>query len=265
MTTVDTRTITTNESSGQIAWHVEQSGKGADIVLIPSGEGDCGSFANVAASLAKDFRVTTFDTPGFSRSTISGEVEISMIALAPQVARLLEVLSIEGATVFGCSSAGLAVLDLVVDFPGAIRQAVVHEAALPGGGEDNPLRKLVEMDDAGVTAACAGLFANLMNENPALWQALGEEFHKRLSHNYPTWIRRYVSGPKHALIEPAALSGKPITWTIGGLFEARMFFSNVQLAHRAGLDIGLLPCKHFPQVSIPQLLAEHIRNAALKK
>jgi hypothetical protein len=36
------------------------------------------------------------------------------------------------------------------------------------------------------------------------------------------------------------------------------FFSNVQLTTSLGISIGLLPCKHFPQVSIPNLLADHI-------
>ena len=53
-----------------------------------------------------------------------------------------------------------------------------------------------------------------------------------------------------------------MTWTIGALFEVRVFFSNVVFAHQAGIAIGTLPCRHFPQVSIPGLLAAHIRGAA---
>jgi hypothetical protein len=40
------------------------------------------------------------------------------------------------------------------------------------------------------------------------------------------------------------------------------FFSNVQLAASLGIPLGLLPGKHFPQVSIPDLLADHIRRSA---
>ena len=40
------------------------------------------------------------------------------------------------------------------------------------------------------------------------------------------------------------------------------FFSNVQLAASLGILLNLLPCKHFPQVSIPDLLADHIRRSA---
>jgi hypothetical protein len=55
------------------------------------------------------------------------------------------------------------------------------------------------------------------------------------------------------------MAGKPITWTIGGLNPAAMFFDNVVLAVQSGCPITPLPCKHFPQVSAPGMLAEHIR------
>jgi hypothetical protein len=38
-----------------------------------------------------------------------------------------------------------------------------------------------------------------------------------------------------------------------------MFFENVVLAVKSGCPISLLNCKHFPQVSAPGMLAEHIR------
>jgi hypothetical protein len=42
------------------------------------------------------------------------------------------------------------------------------------------------------------------------------------------------------------------------------FFTNVQLAASLGIPLGLLPCKHFPQVSIPDFLADHIGASALR-
>ena len=40
----------------------------ADLfVSVPSGEGDCTSFEQVAAQLADEFMVLTFDNPGFSK------------------------------------------------------------------------------------------------------------------------------------------------------------------------------------------------------
>ena len=251
-------------SSDGIDWYVEQRGVGDDIVLIPSGEGDCASFATVAADLATNFRVTTFDTPGFSRSKVSRPEDVSVIALAGQIAGLIESLGIHEAVFYGCSSGGLAVLDLLAAHPRLVRRAVIHEAALPDkDGRDVPMMKMLNLDDAGIIAACQRLFQDFFNENAEAWQALPQDVHDRLAINYPVWIRRYVATiGSHPEIQAASIAGKPITWTIGGLFEVRVFFSNVQLAHRAGIEIGMLPCRHFPQVSIPVELAAHIRAAA---
>ena len=260
---VTSRIVRTNEPAGEILWHVEQRGSGPDIVLTPSGEGDCSSFETLARALAGDHRVTTFDTPGFSRSTTSGDVEISMAALSGQVGRLVRALGIERATFYGCSSAGVAVLELAANDAPLVHRAVVHEAALSEAGDGrSPLAGLIALDDAGISAACANLFKTMMNEDPVAWEALGEDYHRRLSVNYPVWVRQYGAGRKHAPFDPSTLKDKPITWTIGGLTEARFFFSNVRLSRRAGIDLELLPCRHFPQVSIPAILADHIKVSA---
>src|SRR5215831_2010660 len=55
-----------NRRVDSIDWYYELRGRGPTIVLISSGEGDCGSFEEVAASLSEAFTVLTFDMPGFS-------------------------------------------------------------------------------------------------------------------------------------------------------------------------------------------------------
>lgn len=249
--------------SGGIDWYVEQRGSGADIVLIPSGEGDCASFAAVAADLASDYRVTTFDTPGFSRTRADPD-DISVVTLGAQIAGLAATLGIEQAVVFGCSSGGLAALDLAVGHPQLARRTIVHEVALPDrSGRDGPLRQMAALDDAGITQACGGFFADFFNEDRDAWLAMGEEYHARLAVNYPVWIKRYVMRmAEREPIDPAALAGLPISWTIGALFPVQVFFSNVRMAHQAGIAIDTLPSRHFPQVSIPAVLAAHIRDAA---
>jgi pimeloyl-ACP methyl ester carboxylesterase len=63
------QTSTLRHNASGIDWYCELRGSGPSVVLIPSGEGDCGSFARVADELAKNFNVLTFDMPGFSRSS----------------------------------------------------------------------------------------------------------------------------------------------------------------------------------------------------
>jgi hypothetical protein len=121
------------------------------------------------------------------------------------------------------------------------------------------LADLPALDDAAVVDSCKFAFAHVMNDDLAAWEALGDEYHARLAKNYVTWVRCYLAPgpPPHS---PADLAGKPITWTIGGLNPAAMFFDNVVLAVDSACPISLLMCKHFPQVSAPGMLAEHIRT-----
>ena len=119
-----------HEAAG-IDFYVEKSGDGPPVVLVPSGQGDCGAYRYLADTLASDFTVITFDMPGFSRSgpppTWDG---MSAATLGNQVAALVESLGITEATFYGSSSGGVAVLALVADHPGLVRHAIVHEPAI---------------------------------------------------------------------------------------------------------------------------------------
>jgi hypothetical protein len=150
-------------------------------------------------------------------------------------------------------------LSLVADHSSMVRNAVVHEVPLPPGTRSD----LVTLTDAEIVRTCKDQFRNDLNENAAAWDGLGEAFHRRLERNYITWVRRYVAaGRVRRSFTNEELRRRPVTWTIGGLTPAARFFSNVVTAHAAGIAIGLLMCRHFPQVSIPEVLADHIRKAA---
>jgi hypothetical protein len=150
-------------------------------------------------------------------------------------------------------------LSLAADYSPLVRNAIVHEVPLPPGAFSD----LTKLTDAEIVRGCKGLFRNDMNENAEAWDALGDAFHKRLERNYVTWVRRYVGGNRILRNFTAdELLRRPVTWTIGGLTPAARFFSNVVMAHAAGIQISLLMCKHFPQVSISELLTDHIRKAA---
>jgi pimeloyl-ACP methyl ester carboxylesterase len=245
--------------AGGVDWYCEQRGHGQSVVLVPSGEGDCASFDQVATQLADDFTVLTFDTPGFSRSRVQTPDDISASKLAEQIASLVESLRIYPATFYGCSSGALAVLDLVVRRPELVRNAVVHE--VPMAGAVAALADLTTLDDAAVVESCKFAFGHVMNDDRAAWEALGDEYHARLANNYVTWVRRYLASELPPPHSPEDLAGKPITWTIGALTPAGMFFENVVLAVKSGCPISLLNCKHFPQVNAPSMLAEHIRTS----
>lgn len=244
----------THRAAG-IDWYCETQGKGPTVVLIPSGEGDCGSFARVATALADDFSVLTFDMPGFSRSNAPPDFgDVTAAQLADQVAALVDSMGLGSVTFYGCSSGGQAALSLVANHPKSVRNAIVHEIPIVAGPWFAPMQA---MDDAGIVAACKSLFRNEMNENAKAWDDLGTDYHRRLEKNYVTWVRHYLDIVRR--YSPEELKRRPITWTVGGLTPAVAFFDNFRVAYAANIEIELLMCKHFPQVSIPGQLAEHIR------
>ncbi|TVY65529.1 putative hydrolase [Lachnellula suecica] len=249
-------------SEDGIQWYIEQQGSGPHLILIPSGEGDCESFAKIAAFLARDFTVTTFDMPGMSRTTCppSAVADVTAPLLAKQIVGLMDELKIQVATFYGCSSAGLAALSLVANHPERVQSAIVHEVPLHFLPD---LEKLSKKDDAEIIIACRQIFATTFNKDPAAWEALGCEFHARLERNYVTWLRSYTRLVPEELSNED-LTRRPITWTIGALTAAGAFFDNVVTATKAGIEIGTLQSKHFPQVSIPDVLAAHIKSSALK-
>lgn len=244
---------------GGIRWYHELRGRGSAVVLIPSGEGDCGSFESVAKRLAANFTVLTFDMPGFSRSSDPPDfAHYSVRQAVAEIAALLQALGLEAATVYGCSSGAHFALRLGLDYPQLVRRIVVHEVAM----KDIPLPVSPADSDEHIVEVCRKIFREVMNENPAAWDALGQEFHQRLDRNYVTWVRRYFPIPDLRLPTSEELRRLDVTWTIGGLSAAFAVLSNIEAAHAAGIRVGQLMCRHFPQVSIPAALAEHIAAVA---
>lgn len=244
---------------GGIRWYHELRGRGPAVVLIPSGEGDCGSFAAVAERLAADFTVLTFDMPGFSRSgDPPGFAHYSVRQATSEIAALLLALRLGPATVYGCSSGAHFALQLGLAHPALAPRIVVHEAATT----EFPLPVSPADDDRQIVGVCRKLFREAMNEDAAAWDALGPEFHQRLDRNYVTWVRRYFPMPDLRLPTAEQLRGLAVTWTIGGLSPAIAVLGNIEAAHAAGIPVRPLMCRHFPQVSIPAVLAGHIAAAA---
>lgn len=253
------------QQSGGIDWYCEMRGDGPHVVLIPSGEGDCGSFARTAELLAEQFTVLTFDTPSFSRTSPPPDpADISISALGPQVAGLVRSLGIERATFYGSSSGGIAVLDLLADHADIVRNGIVHEPAIVDESwpdEFASLGALVQLDDAGIVDAARDLFANTMNEDRAAWEALGADYHKRLDTNYITWVRNYLGPPAGVPRDPATFMTRPITWTLGAFTPMAFTYGSLKTCEKGGINWSLLPSRHFPQVSIPDVLAGHIAKA----
>jgi len=250
------------QSAAGIDWYCERAGAGAPVVLVPSGEGDCGSFARVAEILAGNFDVLTFDMPGFSRtSRPAGFDKVTIAETTDQIADLLRSFELGPAVVYGCSSGGQVVLDLAARHPDLVLGVIAHEVPL---SYHEGLAALAALDDESISNICMDIFRNEMNENAEAWDALGSAYHARLQANYVTWIRHYVHEGFLQHFSAKDLRSRPLVWTVGGLSTMAAWHDNVVAAASAGVEAGLLMCRHFPQVSIPEVLAAHIAAHAMK-
>jgi len=258
---------TFKQKASDLDWYCELRGSGPTVVLIPSGEGDCGNFATVADALADEFTVLTFDMPGFSRSSVPPDFDkVTAPMLADQISALVKSLDLAPATFYGCSSGGQAVLSLVADHPDIVRNGIVHEAALSKDVAwpdmmESRFAQMNSLDDAGVLEACKDWFRNRMNGDPQAWDALGADYHRRLEKNYVTWVRRYFkAGVMDRSYNAEELTKRPIAWSIGGFSEVWSRIGDLRVAQRADIEVEIFRCKHFPQVEIPDVLTSHIRN-----
>lgn len=258
-----------------IAWHVEyfRPSTGAaeqeSLVLIPSGEGDCHNLTDLANILCKGYQysVITFDNPGFSRTIAPLETydRVTPQLMATQINALLKELQVEKASVFGCSSGGLAVLSLVALYPERVKCGIIHEVPF----ECPPLfTTWKELGDEDVAKICKDFFALRFTENEKKWNGLGVEYHTRLAKNYVTWVRHVVDICEDAgrrLATPENLIRRPVFWTVGSLNEdvereQGLWKLDFEIARKAGLTIDktTLDCLHFPSVSIPDVTARWI-------
>ena len=85
------------------------------MLMVPGANGDANIFKRFTEHLAAHYTVVTYDRHGFSRSQLDGpqDYEHRLETDADDVRRLIEHLSDEPATVFGSSSGGVVVLEVL--------------------------------------------------------------------------------------------------------------------------------------------------------
>src|SRR5919198_1534253 len=119
--------------------YFETHGSGPLLVVVPGAKGTADSFNGVRDHLAAHYTVVTYDRRGFSRSRLDGpqDDDRRLETDADDVRRLIEHVSDEPATVFGASSGGVVVLEVLTHHPSVVRTLVPFEPAavrqLPDG------------------------------------------------------------------------------------------------------------------------------------
>jgi pimeloyl-ACP methyl ester carboxylesterase len=119
--------------------YYETHGNGPLMVMVPGFTGSAYVFAMVTEYLVEYYTIVTYDRRGFSRSALVGpqDYDHRLETDADDVRRLIEHLSDEPATVFGSSSGGVVVLEVLARHPSVVRTLAPFEPAavrqLPDG------------------------------------------------------------------------------------------------------------------------------------
>ena len=119
--------------------YYETHGSGPLLLMVPGAAGQADPFKRVTALLAAHYTVVIYDRRGFSRSQLDGPQDDAhrLATDAADVRRLIEHVSDQPATVFGTSSGGIVVLEVLTRHPSVVRTLVLFEPAamrlLPDG------------------------------------------------------------------------------------------------------------------------------------
>ncbi|WP_409055239.1 alpha/beta fold hydrolase [Streptomyces sp. SYP-A7185] len=152
--------------------HYEVRGQGPLVLLIPGGTGGASSLDALAADLATEYTVATYDPRGMSRSTLEDpEAEQYVAEHADDALRMLDLLSPEEpARVFGASSGAIVAVHLLTTCPERVARVVAHEPplveVLPDATEHRALltRVTETLRTQGLMPAMAAFAAGLQKE-----------------------------------------------------------------------------------------------------
>lgn len=268
LSAVNMRTKSTIKDQNGITWYYEQEGSGPHVVLIPDGLGECHMFdKSVSVIAAAGFTVTTFDTPGMSRSDNAppdSYTDVSCQKLAGYVISLLDALGIkEPAAFWGSSSGGATVLALAIDYPERVRNGMPHE--VPRTIQDG-VTALGRGTDEEIVAAVGSWPVASGMASAEDWASLGDEAHARLSRNYVRWGRGYphTIPASAAKISDDDLLKRPLDWSVGFATQSGFFADNIVTATKMGIPFKIVPGSHFPYLSEPEKFAEYIIETCRK-
>ena len=111
--------------------YYERTGTGPSVLCIAGTTGDAGHFTQVAARLADEFTVVTYDQRGNSRSPRpAGWTTTSVPQQAEDAAGLIYALQLAPVAVCATSAGGPIGLELMSRFPHLLRGVILHEPRL---------------------------------------------------------------------------------------------------------------------------------------
>ncbi len=262
--------MATAEVNG-VELYYEIHGSGEPLFLTHGSWGDATAWQGVVPGLAERFEVVVWDRRGHSRSS-DGAGPGSLQEDADDLATLIEHLDRAGAHLYGTSSGGVVVLNLVASRLDLVADAAVHEPAVPAlldGSADaeithllsemrSELNEVSRLIEAGDGRKAAEYFIDNVALGPGSWDRLPEEVQATFAANAPTYGDELADQAGWTVDTSALSAGDvPIMITLGTesppllLATTRELIRQIPSAHVETLEgAGHVPYRTHPDLWI---------------
>jgi pimeloyl-ACP methyl ester carboxylesterase len=250
--------------------HVETSGSGRPVLLIPGTPGDGGQFAAVAQLLSTDRTVITYDRRGTSRSKAPrGWRSTTVAEQADDAADVLRAHADgQPADVYGTSNGAAVALELASRHPELVRTVAIHEAPLLTVLADPaPVGEMLgsiigpAMEAGGPAKALEAFLRFAFGDD--VFDGIDADLRDRMLANAPMVFEIELPAFQTYRPDDDALSAlKPAARVLVGRDQMAPFFAEAAgwLAERLGTDVVTSPGAHGPQFTHPAELADIIRG-----
>lgn len=255
-------TSTTSSTTNQLYW--EARGSGRPVLLVAGTPGDGGQFDALAARLAEDHLVITYDRRGTSRSAWSADWESTSVAeQADDAAGILATVGVKPAVVFGTSNGAAVALELALRHPTRVAGVILHEMPLLAVLRDpEPVATVIGETigaamQAGGPEAALEAFLRFAYGDPIVdgWPG---ELRARMLANAEMVFSIELPAFQSYRPDERALSASAIRAAVlVGQDQPLGFFAEAAqwLAERLSTEVTSAPGAHGPQFSCPDALA----------
>lgn len=231
--------------------HVEVSGHGSPVLLVPGAAGDARQYSDLARLLAENHKVISHDRRNNARSPRQEDWEKTSVEQhAADVVALLETLGTEPCVVFGNSTGALITLAAVLKAPKLFSGAVLHEPALMGVlANPNDAMATVQpviaagMEDGGLAGGAEAFIRFAAGDAAAL---LPPDFFEALRNNARVLLEGEFGAFASWRPEPAALAELTVPLAVLSAEQTAPFFVEAAewIASHAGISRRTVPGGH---------------------
>jgi acetyltransferase/esterase len=246
-------------------FHVEVTGHGTPVLLVPGAGGDARQYVELARIMAQSHTVIAYDRRNNGRSSRQPDwAETSVDQHAGDLVALVETLATEPVVVFGNSTGAVIALAGALKAPGRFAGVVLHEPALLGvlADSDDAMATVQPVIAAGVEAGglAGGAEAFVRFAAGDAAPLLPPDFLDGLRTNARVLLEAEFGAFASWRPEPEALSGMSVPLAVLSAEQTAPFFVEAAewIASSAGVARRTVPGGHMGFLYHPRDQAKEI-------